>query len=67
MGRALPAALAHSSVQASWLVQHLPPSDAERLRTAALCLARAQRRSLALLPTPLVRLLLSQFDAPFPA
>ena len=46
LGRALTAALAHSSAQASRLVQRLPPADVERLRTAALCLARAQRRAL---------------------
>ena len=45
LGRALPAALAHSTSQASSLVRHLPAADAKRLRTFALCLARVQRRS----------------------
>ena len=67
LGRALPAALAQSSTQASRLVQHLPPAYAERLRTAARCLARAQRHSQVQLPTPIVWWLLSHFDAPFPS
>jgi hypothetical protein len=54
LGRALPAALAHSSAQACSRVQHLPPADAERLRTAALCLARVQRCQKVQLPTPIV-------------
>jgi hypothetical protein len=65
LGRALPAALAQSSTQAGRLVQHLPPAHAERLRTAARCLARAQRHSQVLLPTPIVWRLLSHFDASF--
>ncbi|KAI3433481.1 hypothetical protein D9Q98_003293 [Chlorella vulgaris] len=43
--RALPAVLAHSAQQAGHLVQHLPPTDVQRLRTAALCLSRAQKQS----------------------
>ena len=42
MARALPAALACSADQARHLVRRLPPADAQRLRTAALCLARVQ-------------------------
>lgn len=44
IGRALPAAFAHSTEQASLLVRRLPYGDAARLRTAALCLARLQHR-----------------------
>ena len=40
IGRALAAALACSPAQAQQVVQRLPPADAERLRCAALCLAR---------------------------
>ena len=44
LGRSLPAALASSVDQACQLVRRLPPADAQRLHTAALCLARQQRR-----------------------
>ena len=64
LGSALPTALAQSSAQASRLVQHLPDANAERLRTFALCLARAQRRAHVSLPTPVVWRLLAHFDAP---
>ena len=64
LGRALPAALAHSASQASSLVQHLPPADVERLRTFALCLARAQQRGNFSLPVPILASLLSHFDTP---
>ncbi|KAL4853586.1 Ankyrin repeat [Chlorella vulgaris] len=50
--RALPAVLARSTEQAGHLVQHLPPADVQRLRTAVLCLARAQKQSGVFLPTP---------------
>jgi hypothetical protein len=50
--RALPAVLARSTEQAGHLVQHLLPADVQRLRTAALCLARAQKQSGVFLPTP---------------
>lgn len=43
--RVLPAVLARSKAEAALLVRHLPADDRERLRTAALCLARAQRVS----------------------
>ncbi|KAI3433501.1 hypothetical protein D9Q98_003313 [Chlorella vulgaris] len=52
--RALPAVLAHSTEQARHLVQHLSPADVQRLRTAALCMARAQRQSGVFLPTAVV-------------
>ena len=64
LGAALPAALAHSTQQAARLVQHLPVIDAERLRTAALCLARGQQRSRVCLPTPIVWRLLSLMFEP---
>ena len=62
--RALPAALAHSASQASSLVRHLPATDAQRLRTFALCLARMQRRWDIQLPVAIIDLLLSHIDAP---
>jgi hypothetical protein len=64
LGRALPAALAHSASQASSLVRHLPAADVERLHTFALCLARVQRRWDIQLPVAIINLLLSHFDAP---
>jgi hypothetical protein len=54
LGQALPAALACSPAQAGSLVQHVPTADAERLRVAALALARAQECSRLNLPSPLV-------------
>jgi hypothetical protein len=62
LGRALPAALAHSSAQAGRVVERLPRADARRLHTFALCLARVQRRLDTYLPTPVNWLLLSNFD-----
>ena len=50
LGRALPAALAHSHQQACQLVRRLPPADAIRMRTFALALARLQRRLRVALP-----------------
>ena len=69
LARALPTVLAFSVGQASQLVRRLPPPDAQRLRTAALCLARVQRHigqspelwPLAL-PPAAVRRILSFFD-----
>jgi hypothetical protein len=61
--RALPAVLAHSAEQARCLVQHLPPADVQRLRTAALCLARAQKQSGVFLPNPVVWQILQLMDA----
>ena len=70
LGRILPATLACSVDQASQLVRRLPPPDAERLRTAALCLGRVQRHGgqspqlwpLAL-PPAAVRRILSFIDS----
>ncbi|KAL4431317.1 hypothetical protein ABPG75_006573 [Micractinium tetrahymenae] len=56
LGTALPAVLARSATEAGCLVRHLPAADRERLQTAALCLARVQRRLLPAgqaLPAPL--------------
>jgi hypothetical protein len=54
LGCALPAVLARSTDQARHLVQHLPPADAQRLRTAALSLHRAQTALDRALPAPVV-------------
>ncbi len=62
--RALPAALTHSTDQASLLVRGLPVSMQRRLRTFALVLVRLQRRLRLQLPALLVQHLLSlTFDA----
>lgn len=62
--RALPAALAHSTDQASLLVRRLPVAMQRRLRTFALALARLQRGLCLQLPPLLVQRLLSlTFDA----
>ena len=58
LGRALPAALAHSRDQSRQLMRHLPRSDLIRLRMGALCLARAQRRTATALPPPLLQQML---------
>ncbi len=62
LGRLLPAALAHGTGQARHLVRHLPAADVELLRLAALCLARAQRRTRVRLPPSVTGLILSLFD-----
>jgi len=54
LGRALPAVLARSTDQARHLVQHLPPADAQRLRTAALSLHCAQTALHLALPARVV-------------
>jgi len=46
--------LARSPAEAGLLVGHLPSADRQLLRTAALCLARAQKAAGALLHTPIV-------------
>ena len=51
---ALPAALECSEAAAGWLVRCLPPTDRQRLRTAALSLGRAGREASAALPGPIV-------------
>ena len=50
LGAVLPAVLEGSTAQAARLVAHLPAEDAQRLRSAALCLAGAQRRRHVSLP-----------------
>jgi hypothetical protein len=49
----LPAVLARSRLEARLLVQHLEPGQRQRLRTLALCLARAQQTAGAPLPPAL--------------
>lgn len=63
IGKALPAALAHSPEQARQVVRRLPAADAERLRTFALCLARLQRRLGLPLPPDVCGCMLAAFDA----
>ncbi len=63
LGRVLSAALEHSTEQAASLVRHLPAADRLRLHTAALCLARAQRRLCTHLPQPVLWKVLSMFEA----
>lgn len=60
LARALPAVLERSAAEATQLVQHLPAEERERLRTAALALARLQRRHRIALPAPLLRACLAQ-------
>ena len=60
LGAALPDVLARSDAEPALLVQHLPEASKQRLRMAALCLGRAQRRHGASLPAPLVRALLAE-------
>ncbi|KAI3433459.1 hypothetical protein D9Q98_003272 [Chlorella vulgaris] len=60
---ALPAVLAHSAEQARCLVQHLPPADVQRLRTAKLGLARVHKQSGMFLPDAVVRQVLQLMDA----
>lgn len=60
LGASLPAVLARGGVEAALLVARLPPADAQRLRTLALCLARAARQgALPALPTPILSRLLA--------
>lgn len=63
LGRALPAALAHSEQQARQLVRHLTRGDGQRLRAFALALWRMQKYRQLPLPGPIVRILLASFDA----
>lgn len=62
LGRALPAALDCSTHQAAQLVQRLPAGDAQRVRTSALCLVRAQRQSCTPLPQAIAGRLIAMFD-----
>ena len=59
LGTALPAVLARSEDEARQLVAHLPHADKLRLRTAALCIARVERRWRLQLPADLLRPLLA--------
>lgn len=63
LGAALPAALACSPAQARHVVRRLPAADAERLRWAALCLPRVQRRLCVTLPSTAVEAILSYLVA----
>ena len=69
LGRILSAALASSVAQAGQVVRRLPPPNAQRLRTFALCLARLRSgwQSPDLwpqyLPASAVQRILSFFDA----
>ena len=63
LGRALPAAFAHSTQQAQQVVRRLPAEDGQRLRTLGLCLARVQRRLGLPLPADVCGHMLALFDA----
>lgn len=63
LGRALPAAFAHSGQQAQQVVQRLPAEDGQRLRTLGLCLARLQRLLGLPLPGEVCGRMLALFDA----
>ncbi|EFN52929.1 hypothetical protein CHLNCDRAFT_137260 [Chlorella variabilis] len=63
LGRALPAAFAHSPAQARQVVRRLAPADAHRLRTFALALGRAQTMLGIQLPDLAVQRALSFFAA----
>ena len=63
LGRALPAAIAASVFQAFALVQHLPATDAERLRAFGRGLHRAQRTAGVVLPRELRWRILAQAGA----
>ena len=59
LAAALPAVMERSEDEAGYLVAHLTVDDRRRLRTAALCLLRAQRAAGIELPTDLVRRMLA--------
>lgn len=63
LGRALLAVLRRSEADAGRLVARLPAADWQRLRTFAASLHRAQKEMGVDLPAPLVRHILSLFDA----
>ena len=63
LGRALPAVLRRSEADAGRLVARLAAADWQRLRTFAASLHRAQKEEGVDLPAPLVRHILSLFDA----
>lgn len=66
LAAALPAVLQRSEQEAALLMRCLPPEDRTRLRTLALCLARAQRQQCTPLPPVLVRRLLLTAASPPP-
>lgn len=57
----LPAAMSHSEAQAGCLVRCMCSADRQRLRTAALCLGRAQRECELTLPAHVVQGSLAHF------
>ena len=64
LGAALPAVLARSDAEAALLVAHLPAADCERLRTALLCLHRAERAHGLELPPAILHSLLAAAHNP---
>ena len=60
LGRIL--ALERSTAQAAHVVRHLPAVDKQRLRTAALCLLRAQRATRVALPGEVAGRVMALFD-----
>lgn len=63
LGHALPVALSCSPEQAAQLVRRLPAAEAQRLRTCARCLARAQQQMGTPLPPAITGRLMSMFDS----
>jgi hypothetical protein len=63
LARALPAVLARSRLKARLLMQRLVADQRQRLRTFALCLARAQRKARVPLPQDLTARLLGMAGA----
>lgn len=59
LSAALPAVLARSEAEAGHLVRCLPAADRQRLRTAAQCIRRVERRWRLSLPSELLRPLLA--------
>lgn len=64
LGSALPAVHKRAEWEAGRLVRHLPSGDRQRLRTAALCLRRVQRRCRVSLPPGVVGSLVAQAFMP---
>lgn len=54
LGCTLPSVLERSEAEAALLVAHMPAAKQQRLRTAALCLHRAQKRTRVALPSSIV-------------
>lgn len=59
LGRALPAVLARSQLEACFLVERLPAADRAQLRSAALCLTHARASNGAALPGPVAERILA--------